>query len=197
MGSLVTFMLLLLPIGQMFPHDIPDTVKGNTLSGAYGVHFGMSQDDVLQTMRDQYNLEPDRKFSTDNYIILEFEKVPGSRIHRLRIFIHPQNGVFVIEEEIKIRWDLQQADRDNLEHHQKRLNGVLKRLRRQYGEEVFLEETDLDSRFAKDDFVTTTWSFAKNRWIHVIYEPQDWELYPELNKIIVIYRDSDRDPRDH
>jgi len=197
METFISLMLFLLPLGQILPTDTSTAVEMNTLVGAYGVHFGMDQQKVVQTIKDQYKLKPDRKVSREDYIILEFGKIPRKLIHQLRVFIHSKNGVFAIEEEIKLRWNLQQTDLDNLENHQKRLDRILSQLRSQFGNEVFLEDVDLRSRFKKDDFVTATWSFAENHWIHVIYEPQDWELFPEINKIIIIYRDSNRDPRDH
>ena len=75
------------------------------------------------------------------------------------------------------------------------MESVLSRLRSNYGEEDLLEETVLNNQESKFRHVTASWKFADKKWIHVIYEPQDWTLYPELIKIIIIYRSSILDPR--
>lgn len=189
----VSLWIIFLSVGFLFFPDFSTLQAADTLAGAHGINFGMSQEQVIQIMQDRYHLAPDHTLSRDNYALLRFKNFPGSR---LRLFIHPQQGVFSIEEEIPIRWDLQKPDRDNLDRHQRRVNTVLNRLRGKYGNEVFLEPADLSDRFIEADFVMATWFFEQNRWIHVIYEPQDWHLFPELNRIVVIYRDSNRDPRE-
>jgi len=196
MKYIVSLLIVSLSVGQALFPNFSTVLSANTLTGAHGINFGMSQEQVIQIMQDKHQLAPEQTLLWDNYIILRFRNFPGSHFFRLRLSIHPQQGVFSIEEEIRIRWDLQKPDRDNLNRHQERVNRVLNRLRGNYGNEVFLEPVDLNSRFKKTDFVTATWFFEKNRWIHVIYEPQDWELFPELNKIFVIYRDSNRDSQD-
>lgn len=166
------------------------------LDGAYGLRFGMAQEEVIQTLMDRYRLKPSEKLSRNDHVVLEFGRLPRREVSRLRVFVHPEKGVFWIEEEILLRWDLQRGDQDNLEYHERRLERVLNRLRQEYGVETILEETHLGGPYSTNNFATATWSFADSRWIHVIYEPQDWELYPEMFKIVVIYRDSNLDPRE-
>ena len=173
------------------------TAEFDTLSGTEGVSFGMSQKEVIQSIIDGRHFKPGKRLGRPEYTVLEFNRREKRSypLDGIRVFVHPEDGVFWIEEEIDLRWNLQRPARDNREDHQMQLTRVLGKLRNRYGREELYEETDPGSRFAKDDFVTATWSFPDHRWVHVIYEPQDWGIHPEMNKILVIYRDSGRDPR--
>ena len=116
-----------------------------------------------------------------DYQILSVKSVninDGRRIDQLRIFSGKERGVFAIEEEIFLKWDHQQPDNDNMEAHRTSLEEILNRLRDRYGPENFQEETEIGIRFRETNFVSSSWKFANNRWIHVMYEPQDWELFP-------------------
>ncbi|MEE9166799.1 MAG: hypothetical protein V3U24_04970 [Candidatus Neomarinimicrobiota bacterium] len=195
METLLFVLLLFPPSWQTVESGTLTTETAQLLVGAYGIHFGTAQEDVIQSLSDEHDVQSVQKISREVYTVLEFPDFPLSGISKLRVFVHPEEGVFWIEEEIGLRWDLQRRDQDNLEYHQRRLEEILGRLSREYGNEVVHEDTNLGGRFEKNDFVRATWTFPENRWIHVIYEPQDWELFPERNKILVIYRDSSRDPR--
>lgn len=167
------------------------------LDGVHGVRFGMGLTETVQSVLKEYGIRPSRLADTPAAKIVEYENLltSGVRLARLRLFVHPDRGLFWVEEEHALRWNLQRPDAENLEIHRRKLVTVLDNLRSRYGPERLQVEADLSQRFHPDDFVTASWRFPRNRWIHVIYEPQDWWLLPELNTIAVIYRDSARDPR--
>lgn len=163
------------------------------LDGAHNITFGMSRKEAVASFPDFKPIIEKRK----NLTILEYREVPSNigRADKLRIFLTAPDGVFWIEEQYYLKWDLQKEDIVNLENHQRELRRVLGRLRKKFGRETLSEPAELDARFREYDFVTATWQIADKRWIHVIFEPQDWGIYPELNKIVIIYRDSERDQR--
>ena len=150
---------------------------------------------AVATMSDSIAIDVERK----DYQILSVKSVNindgRNIIDQLRIFSGKERGVFAIEEEIFLKWDHQQPDNDNMEAHRTSLEEILNRLRDRYGPENLQEETEIGVRYRKTNFVSSSWKFANNRWIHVMYEPQDWELFPEMVKIVIVYRDADLDPR--
>ena len=75
------------------------------------------------------------------------------------------------------------------------MKSVMSRLQKKYGKEDLFENTIFGNRESEFRHVSASWRFADKKWIHLIYEPQDWTLYPELIKIIIIYRSSSLDPR--
>jgi hypothetical protein len=135
----------------------------------------------------------------DDYQILSTKFGGGERenqVNQLRVFVSPKKGLFAVEEEIYLRWDHQQKESENLESHRRALDTALIRLRKKYGREALLEETPIGERHGRFQHVSATWQFAEGSWIHLIYEPQDWALYPELVKIVVVYRSAKLDPRE-
>ena len=169
-----------------------------SLEEIYSLKFGMNRNEVaasVATMSDSTAIDVER---TD-YQILSVKSVNFNDgrniIDQLRIFSGKERGVFAIEEEIFFKWDHQQPDNDNMEAHRTSLEEILNRLRDRYGPENLQEKTEIGVRYRKTNFVSSSWKFANNRWIHVIYEPQDWELFPEMVKIVIIYRDAGLDPR--
>ena len=169
-----------------------------SLEEIYSLKFGMNRNEVaasVATMSDSTAIDVER---TD-YQILSVKSVNFNDgrniIDQLRIFSGKERGVFAIEEEIFFKWDHQQPDNDNMEAHRTSLEEILNRLRDRYGPENLQEETEIGVRYRKTNFVSSSWKFANNRWIHVMYEPQDWELFPEMVKIVIVYRDADLDPR--
>ena len=169
-----------------------------SLEEIYSLKFGMNQKEVsaaVATMSDSIAIDVERK----DYQILSVKSVNindgRNIIDQLRIFSGKERGVFAIEEEIFFKWDHQQPDNDNMEAHRTSLEEILNRLRDRYGPENLQEETEIGVRYRKTNFVSSSWKFANNRWIHVMYEPQDWELFPEMVKIVIVYRDADLDPR--
>ena len=169
-----------------------------SLEEIYSLKFGMNQKEVsaaVATMSDSIAIDVKRK----DYQILSVKSVNindgRNIIDQLRIFSGKERGVFAIEEELFFKWDHQQPDNDNMEAHRTSLEEILNRLRDRYGSENLQEETEIGVRYRKTNFVSSSWKFANNRWIHVMYEPQDWELFPEMVKIVIIYRDADLDPR--
>ena len=169
-----------------------------SLEEIYSLKFGMNRNEVaasVATMSDSTAIDVER---TD-YQILSVKSVNFNDgrniIDQLRIFSERERGVFAIEEEIFFKWDHQQPDNDNMEAHRTSLEEILNRLRDRYGPENLQEETEIGVRYRKTNFVSSSWKFANNRWIHVMYEPQDWELFPEMVKIVIVYRDADLDPR--
>ena len=169
-----------------------------SLEEIYSLKFGMNRNEVaasVATMSDSTAIDVER---TD-YQILSVKSVNFNDgrniIDQLRIFSGKKRGVFAIEEEIFFKWDHQQPGNDNMEAHRTSLEEILNRLRDRYGPENLQEETEIGVRYRKTNFVSSSWKFANNRWIHVMYEPQDWELFPEMVKIVIVYRDADLDPR--
>ena len=169
-----------------------------SLEEIYSLKFGMNRNEVaasVATMSDSTAIYVERK----DYQILSVKSVNFNDgrniIDQLRIFSGKERGVFAIEEEIFFKWDHQQPDNDNMEAHRTSLEEILNRLRDRYGPENLQEETEIGVRYRKTNFVSSSWKFANNRWIHVMYEPQDWELFPEMVKIVIVYRDADLDPR--
>ena len=164
----------------------------------YSLKFGMNRNEVaaaVASMSDSTAIDVER---TD-YQILSVKSVNFNDgrniIDQLRIFSGKERGVFAIEEEIFFKWDHQQPDNDNMEAHRTSLEEILNRLRDRYGPENLQEKTEIGLRYRKPNFVSSSWKFANNRWIHVMYEPQDWELFPEMVKIVIVYRDAGLDPR--
>ena len=157
----------------------------------------MNRDEVaaaVESMSDSAVTEVERKgyliFSTRN------AKVDKNRnTDQLRLFIGNESGLFAVEEEIFLRWDHQRPDSENMEAHRISLKEILNRLKNKYGPQNLLEETEIGVRYRKTNFVSSSWKFANNRWVHVMYEPQDWELFPEMMKIVIIYRDAGLDTR--
>ena len=168
-----------------------------SLEEIYSLKFGMDRNEVAASvapMSDSTTIYVQRK----DYQILSVKSVninDGRRIDQLRIFSGKERGVFAIEEEIFLKWDHQQPDNDNMKAHRTSLEEILNRLRDRYGPENFQEKTEIGVRYRNTNFVSSSWKFANNRWIHVMYETQDWELFPEMVKIVVIYRDAGLDPR--
>ena len=169
-----------------------------SLEEIYSLKFGMNRNEVaalVATMSDSTAIDVER---TD-YQILSVKSVNFNDgrniIDQLRIFSGKERGVFAIEEEIFLKWDHQQPDNDNMEAHRTSLEVILNRLRDRYGPENLQEKTEIGVRYRKTNFVSSSWKFANNRWVHVMYEPQDWELFPEMVKIVIIYRDAGLDPR--
>ena len=169
-----------------------------SLEEIYSLKFGMNRDEVaaaVAIMSDSTTIDVERK----DYQILSVKSVNindgRNIIDQLKIFSEKERGVFAIEEEIFFKWDHQQPDNDNMEAHRTSLEEILNRLRGRYGPENLQEETEIGVRYRKTNFVSSSWKFANNRWIHVMYEPQDWELFPEMVKIVIVYRDADLDPR--
>ena len=169
-----------------------------SLEEIYSLKFGMNRNEVsaaVATMSDSTSIDVERK----DYQILSVKSVNindgRNIIDQLRIFSGKERGVFAIEEEIFFKWDHQQPDNDNMEAHRTSLEEILNRLRDRYGPENLQEETEIGVRYRKTNFVSSSWKFANNRWIHAMYEPQNWELFPEMVKIVIVYRDADLDPR--
>ena len=168
-----------------------------SLEEIYSLKFGMNRNEVaaaVASMSDSTAIDVQRK----DYQILSVKSVnisDGRRIDQLRIFSGKERGVFAIEEEIFLKWDHQQPDNDNMEAHRTSLKEILNRLRDRYGPENLQEKTEIGLRYRKTNFVSSSWKFANNHWVHVMYEPQDWELFPEMVKIVIIYRDAGLDPR--
>lgn len=193
---LITFAIL--SSSLVFPRQQEDSPNStHSLTGVHGIEFGMNKQQIVQRMNDRFKDLSTVEITRENYIIMEFQGVKSEKVRSvdLRFFLVPENGLFQIDEVYILRWDLQRPDRDNLEIHRRVLDQLLVRLRKEHGKEALLEETDLASRFRQEDFVTATWSFPDDRWIHVIYEPQDWSVFPEMNKILVSYRHASADPR--
>ena len=168
-----------------------------SLEEIFSLKFGMDRNEVaaaVASMSDSIAIDIQRK----DYQILSVKSVninDGRRIDQLRIFFGKERGVFAIEEEIFLKWDHQQPDNDNMKAHRTSLEEILNRLKDRYGPENFQEKTEIGVRYRNTNFVSSSWKFANNRWIHLMYEPQDWELFPEMVKIVVIYRDAGLDPR--
>lgn len=183
--------------GSIFPQQEDNSNSTHSLIEVHGVEFGMNEQQVVERMNNRFKDPPVNEIMSKNYTVIEFRGVKSEKIqsNKLRFFLAPERGVFQIDEVYVLRWDLQRPDRDNLEDHRQRLNQLLRKLRKEYGREALLETTDLESRFRQEDFVTASWTFADNRWVHLIYEPQDWSIFREMNKIIVSYRDASTDPR--
>lgn len=175
----------------------PSQREERTLDGVHGVRFGMELTEVVESIAREYGVRPSRRIEEATGTRLEYDnlKTPRGRVARLRLLVHPVRGLFWVDEEHILRWNLQLPDRDNLESHGRALAALLGDLRSRYGPERFRGKPELSQRFRPDDFVTASWRFPGDRWIHVIYEPQDWSLFPEVNTLVVIYRDSSRDPR--
>jgi hypothetical protein len=134
----------------------------------------------------------------DRYQILTMKIAKEKRTDRpsqIRVFVSRKKGLYAVEEEIFLKWNHQLKEARNLESHRRAMDTVLIRLREKYGREALLEETPFGKQYGRFQHVTATWQFAYNKWIHLIYEPQDWALYPELVKIVVIYRSESIDPR--
>ena len=186
-----TILPLLFSCGLLWASD-PDQGE-KQLWGTNEINFGMNHKDVIALFPDLKPLIIKR----DDISILEFKDVPRKkgRIDKLRIFFSNLDRVFWIEEQFYLKWDLQKENITNLENHQREFKRIMVQLRNKYGQENLTEQTEFDKRNRKYDFVTAVWQSENNHWIHVIFEPQDWTVYPELNKIIVIYRDSELDPR--
>ncbi|MCH8068490.1 MAG: hypothetical protein IID16_04335 [Candidatus Marinimicrobia bacterium] len=185
------FLLLCPPAGGLFPDNKQD------LEVIWGISFGSTEEEVIKTLQTDHNEIPNRMYQQNGYRILEYRnwgKKMGS-FDKLRIMIHPSEGVFSVEEEIYLIWDLQKQDEENKERHLKEFNLIIKRLRKLYGREVFLEEPNISRAEKFSDFVSASWFLKDQRWIHLMYEPQDWNIFPELMKIVIIYRDSNRDKR--
>jgi|TARA_B100000315_G_scaffold260595_1_gene323288 hypothetical protein len=166
------------------------------LHSAYNIPFGSSEELVIQKMAKTFQVEPSITYNRDNYNVLEFYNVKDDygKINKLRFFVSEPTGVFRIESEFFLRWYLQIPDADNLENHQHFIETVLYNLRKQYGTESIYEPPNITRKFELNDYVTATWQFKNNRWLHLIYETQDWTIWPELSKIIIIYRDSNFSP---
>jgi len=135
----------------------------------------------------------------DRYQILTM-KIPKvkkvDQPSQIRAFLCREKGLFAVEEEIFLKWNHQLEKTENLESHRHTMESILTRLREKYGREALLEETLFGKRYDKFQHITATWQFTNKRWIHLIYEAQDWVLYPELVKIVLIYRNENIDPRE-
>ncbi len=193
---LITFAILV--SGSIFPQQQEGSSDFiHSLTGVHGVEFGMNRQQVMERINKRFENPPAYEISRQGYTLVEFSGLKSVKIKssKLRFFLTPERGVFQIDEVYILRWDLQKSDSDNLDNHRRWLNLLLRKLRQEYGKEEFLETTDLASRFRQEDFVTATWSFPDDRWIHIIYEPQDWSVFPEMNKILVSYRYASADPR--
>ena len=189
--SLTYLLFLLLCVSILFPDNKQD------LEVIWVVSFGSTEEEVIKTLQTDHNEIPNRMYQQNGYRILEYRnwgKKMGS-FDKLRIMIHPSEGVFSVEEEIYLIWDLQKQDEENKEKHLKEFNLIIKRLRKLYGREVFLEEPNISRAEKFSDFVSASWFLKDQRWIHLMYEPQDWNIFPELMKIVIIYRNSNRDKR--
>ena len=184
----LTFVITLL-ITPLFPEQ-------SKLNSAYNIPFGSSEELVIQEIAETFHVEPSNTYNREHYNVLEFYDVKDDygKINKLRFFVSEPTGVFRIESEIFLRWDLQIPDTDNLEIHQHIMDTVLYNLRKQYGAETIYEPPNITRFFEPNDFVTAAWQFDNNRWLHLIYETQDWTIWPELSKIIIIYRDSNFNP---
>lgn len=182
---------LLLSIGYPLTFN-PDQII-DQLDGVHGITFGMNQEEIMAVLSD---FKPTLS-TMDSIVIIEYRKILGKkeRVDKLRIFLAPRKGVFWIEEQYYLKWDLQKEDIYNLENHRRKLQRITGLLRSKFGKEDLTEPTDLKAKYREYDFASATWQFPENHWVHLIFEPQDWSIYPELNKILVIYRDSIRDPR--
>ncbi|MBH31068.1 MAG: hypothetical protein CMG71_03645 [Candidatus Marinimicrobia bacterium] len=152
----------------------------------------------VQTVMDAFIDSAIAVTERDNYQILTMKITEVKREDRpiqIRAFLSWEKGLFAVEEEIFLKWNHQLEEGENLESHKLTMDTVLAHLRDKYGREALLEETPFGKRYGRFQHVTATWQFADKRWIHLIYEPQDWALYPELVKIVVIYRSESIDPR--
>ena len=182
------FIFLLLTCSMVHSQEL------RKLESIHSLKFGMKKSEIISQIKKL----TDSKISTTErnlHSVLSISMKDNSNFNQLRTFLSKDGGLFAIEEEIFIRWNHQIEDGENLLANKKAMESVLSRLRSNYGEEDLLEETVLNNRESKFRHATASWKFADKRWIHVIYEPQDWTLYPELIKIIIIYRSSILDPR--
>ena len=182
------FIFLLLTCSMVHSQEL------RKLESIHSLKFGMKKSEIISQIKKL----TDSKISTTErnlHSVLSISMEDNSNFNQLRTFLSKDGGLFAIEEEIFIRWNHQIEDRENLLANKNAMESVLSRLRSNYGEEDLLEETVLNNRESKFRHATASWKFADKRWIHVIYEPQDWTLYPELIKIIIIYRSSILDPR--
>lgn len=195
--SLKYLLFPLLYISILFPDSKQDLSAGSFGETIWGISFGANEEEVIKTFQTDHNEIPNRMYQQNGYRILEYRNwgMKMGSFDKLRIMIHPSEGVFSVEEEIYLIWDLQKKDEENKERHLKEFNLIIKRLRKLYGREVFLEEPNISRSEKFSDFVSASWLFDDHRWIHLMYEPQDWNVFPELMKIVIIYRDSNRDKR--
>lgn len=174
----------------------PLFTEQSKLNSAYNIPFGSSEELVIQEIIETFQVEPSNTYNRENYKVLEFYDVKDDygKINKLRFFVSHPTGVFRIESEIFLRWNLQIPDSDNMKNHQHFIETVLYNLRKQYGKETIYEPPNITRTFELNDYATATWQFENNRWLHLIYETQDWIIWPELSKIIIIYRDSNFGP---
>ncbi len=182
------FIFLLLTCSMVHGQEL------RKLESIHSLKFGMKKSEIISQIKKL----TDSKISTTErnlHSVLSISMEDNSNFNQLRTFLSKDGGLFAIEEEIFIRWNHQIEDGENLLANKNAMESVLSRLRSNYGEEDLLEETVLNNQESKFRHVTASWKFADKKWIHVIYEPQDWTLYPELIKIIIIYRSSILDPR--
>ena len=164
----------------------------------HALQFGMDSPE-LQTVMDAAGDSAVTVTERDRYQILLVKILREKRTDRpsqIRAFVSREKGLFAVEEEIFLKWDHQQEEKNNLESHRRAMDAVLTRLREKHGRESLLEDTPFGKQYIRFQHVTATWRFTDNGWIHLIYEPQDWALYPELVKIVVIYRSESFDPRE-
>ena len=168
--------LLELPHALQFEMDSPEVQM---------VMDGVSDSAITVTERGRYQI-----------LTMKIANVKrADQPSQIRAFVSREKGLFAVEEEIILKWNHQLEEGGNLESHRRAMDTILTRLREKYGREVLLEETPFGERYSRFQHVTATWQFAEKGWIHLIYEPQDWALYPELVKIVVIYRSESIDPR--
>lgn len=182
------FIFLLLTCSMVLSQEL------RKLEPIHSLKFGMKKSEVISQIKKL----TDSKISTTDrnlHSVLSISLKDNSNFNQLRAFLSKDGGLFAIEEEIFIRWNHQIDDEKNILANKNAMESVMSRLRSNYGEEDLLEETVLNNRESEFRHVTASWKFANKKWVHVIYEPQDWTLYPELIKIIIIYRSSNLDPR--
>ena len=182
------FIFLLLTCSMVLSQEL------RKLEPIHSLKFGMKKSEVISQIKKL----TDSKISTTErnlHSVLSISLKDNSNFNQLRAFLSKDGGLFAIEEEIFIRWNHQIDDEKNIIANKNSMESVMSRLRSNYGEEDLLEETVLNNRESEFRHVTASLKFANKKWVHVIYEPQDWTLYPELIKIIIIYRSSNLDPR--
>ncbi len=182
------FIFLSLTSHLLFSQDL------QKLEPIHSLKFGMKESEVISQIK-KLTKTAISTTERDSYKILKISLKENPNFNELRVFLSKDKGLFAIEEQIFFKWDHQIDDEKNLTENKNIMESVINLLRSKYGKENLLEETILDNRESNFRYVTASWKFANKEWAHVIYEPQDWTLYPEKIKIIILFRNSILDPR--
>lgn len=164
------------------------------LETVHSLKFGMKESEVISQIKKL----TDNDISTTErnlYSVLRISLKDNSNFNQLRAFLSQTRGLFAIEQELFIYWNHQIDNQENHEALKDTIGSVMNRLQKKHGKEDLFEDIIFGNRKSEFRHVSASWRFADDKWIHLIYEPQDWSLYPELMKIVVVYRNSSLDPR--